>query len=721
MRVFLSYFLLLTSLHAAVTIKTVRSSGGDYPATLAGFQSAVNSCASASQTDPCIVDAEANITYIDAVTCYLNLPALTNGTKLVIIRSSRIRELPAGTRVTPSDTAKMATIENACSGTPGLGAILIQPGSSPSSYYILQGLNAYFSGNTRNALGAIQIGVTIDGATKARTYAELPKNIIIDRCWAHGQLSSSWVFASNSHANQQGMLLNGQNILVKDSRSSDNNQDQIDWGQGETHGIQIDNGTVISIYNTHIDGAIGSLIGGTWMWITANIPQTIRFFGNYYTRNPYNWHWVDFNTADTLDLTQPCAENAFWQEAGSTTNTYVCTGGVWTLTATPRPNRTWTKNAWECKNCRDVLIEGQVTNLVPSVGDQSQYGFGILINNVDTQESAYYARPEFITARFSRMIQVGQGPTFSWGGVTSAYERIHDVNINNLTIENFAGPITSPTQTGAGGTFSTGGGWQLQVSGLSKNLTYKNITSLYGRAFGGAGMRLQDDGSLIATNVVLQDNILSWGTAGQSPLNAFNEACSVFRPLMQGGVYWNYFGYIDSNSRGSSAFSSVYGTIPPCPTSVTRAATYAAVNFVNYNSGQDGDYRLCTAAGVPDAGCPGASPYATASSTGGPLGADWTNVNYATSGVSSGTADYEFFNFQIRAATPSVIRYTSYSSATCDGSIKDIDNIEVDSWTDAGGTNRDRSHTPSLAANGEYTVRVTCAGRWKETTFLRTQ
>lgn len=710
----LNFLLLNASLWGQVTFKTVCTSGCDYAGTFDGFQTALNDAAASSVTTPYVIEVEAGLTLSDATDCYIVAPTQTTK-KLIISRSSRLSELPEGTRVTESDTAKLVTVENACSASPGV--IIFPPSTSaaePPSNYIFQGFEFYYSGTGRNAGGAVNIGLATDGSTKARTIAQLPKNIVMDRVWAHGISTQTWVTASSTHANQNGFLLNGLNLTVKDSRSSDNNMDSTDHGQGESHGVLSDNGTVLTLINNHIDGAIGSITGGGWVWIAAMMPASTNCFGNYYTRDPWAWHWLEWDTTDTLDLTQPCVTNAYWEQKVAPLNKYLCSAGSWGPTATTRPNRTWTKNGWECKNCNGVIAEGNVIYQIPSTGDQSQFGFSFLINNVDAQDSAFYARPQNIDIRFNLARRTAGGITLSGGNNANLLVDTNNVKVRHNIHDKFAGSLVSPTQ---GTELTTGGGTQMLATEIQKYFTFINNTFIYDRDFGGTGMRIQDEVPLLY-DVFFRDNIFSWGVVGQSPVNTTTENCSSFAALLTGSKEWNFQGMVDTNARGSVAWNNIYGGAN-CPTDNVYAADWNAVNFVDFNGGEGGDYTLCTGVGTPDAACTGASPFVTASSTGGPLGADFTNVSYATSGVISGTADYNFFRFKIRRADQSEIRYTSYSSATCSGSIVDVDNIEVDSWTDGGGNNRERTHTPSGLSNGYHRVIVTCAGRWKDAEFVK--
>ncbi|MBL8216553.1 MAG: hypothetical protein JNK87_37890 [Bryobacterales bacterium] len=711
--IFVLLFALAFQLPAAVTVRTVRSSGGDYPATLAGLQGAVDYCRTLNATDPCVVEVEAGAV-ITGPACNLVLNAQTAATKLIVIRSSRLSELPDGVRVTQADAPKLAKIVTSCAQSPGV--VIVPPevtgvlGTNVASHYMLQGLELHYAAEGRNAGGAINIGLNTDGSTKARAHWQAPHTITVDRCWTHGNETETWITANSTHANQMGVRADGRNLTIKNSRLSDNNMDSVDHGQGESKGLGTSNGPgPLYVYNNYIDGAIGSLMGGEWTWIPGLVLTGSWWWGNEYSRNPYAWHWLDWDTTDSLNAAEPCITGSFFEQKAAPLNKWKCVGGSWQPTTENRINRGWTKNAWECKNCRLAVAEGNYIHDIPSVGDQSQFGFAFLVNNVDAQDGAYFARPENISIRFNRAVRTGQGPTVAWLGDTKSYKRNNNVTVENNLIVAFGGARVSPTQ---GGIYTSGGGWQAQVSGFDQNLRIARNTFLYDRTFGGGGIRLAE-GPPVATNVYLQDNILSWGVIGQSPLDNINESCAAFRTVMLGAVYWNYFGLIDTNGRGQAAFNTVYGN-SACPPNKSRVATFADVKFVNYNNTETGDYRLCTGPGVPHASCTGASPWATASSTGGPLGADAQQVMYASGGAETGTPDYKFLEFQIRRADKNEVRYTAYDDQACSGTITGISGPPAYSWNDSGG-NRERSITPGTLQPGSYTAKVTCAGgRWRE-------
>jgi putative Ig domain-containing protein len=60
---------------------------------------------------------------------------------------------------------------------------------------------------------------------------------------------------------------------------------------------------------------------------------------------------------------------------------------------------------------------------------------------------------------------------------------------------------------------------------------------------------------------------------------------------------------------------------------------WSDLQFVNFNNGNGGDYRLCTGVGTPDPSCMGASPFHNAATDGKDVGADMNAINSATAGV----------------------------------------------------------------------------------------
>lgn len=715
----LTLLLAALSLQGAVTVKYVRTTGGTHAGTLAGLQSAVDECAAANQTDPCIVDVEAGVTYSNGTACYLTLPAQTNATKLIVIRSSRIGELPDGDQVAPADTAKLFKVSSICveTGTePDTSpAAIIAPPGAGVSHYVLQGCEAYTGAAGHTASGAISIGMDANN-TKARNYAELPHSIVIDRCYAHGLDAATWATASSNHALYNGVVLNGRNITLKNSYIGDANRHA-----GESHGIGVTNGTGIHVHNTHIaTGSITSLMGGDWVWITGMMLDYSTWYGNEYEREAAQTHWLEWDTTDTLNTSQACREGAFWEQKVSPTNKWKCVSGTWTSSSESRPNRGWTKNAWECKNCRMAMVEGNYIHDIPSTGDQSQYGFAFLINNRDYEQSACHARPENIFIRFNRVVRAAAGPTMSGGPGACIVKQTHTVEIEHNLFEAMGGPTSTPEQ-GTG--LTTGGGTMLSVSEMSRHLRFRNNTVLYGRGFGGTGFALADEAPMVK-NIDIRDNILPFNSVAQTKLNSIGEPCANAWSVMFGARYWNNEGRIDSNSRGESAFNTLYGG-SNCPGTSEYAASESAAGFVNAASA---DYRLCTALDTPHTDCTGASPFAAASSTSGPLGADAAQVRVLTDDAAAGTFDPGKYAVRIKRVSSSEIAYVAREpQGVCTVTVTRGGSTVFTGSDGASLGPMERTVDPELDTNGEHIVRVSCLNAaatsavWRETRWVRAE
>ncbi len=699
--------LLALSADAAITTRTVRTTGGDYPATLPGLQSAVDFCAALNDTDPCVIDVEAGVT-ISGAACTLFLPAQTNATKPIVIRSSRLSELPENVRVTAADASKMPKIESTCSGGVSYAVIQVLPSVPAPSHYILQGLDVQYSAtNTSQPLIAI---ILIGGTLDAKWFhkAEMaPHNIVIDRCYIHGMDVATWVLASNTHAATNGVSANGRAITVRHSRIEDINRDNSDHNSAETKALAAFNSPGGNVHlNNLFDGTIGSLYGGANTWIPALVPSGLKFYGNEYTRAGSHWHWNESDTVNALDTTKPCITGSFWNETNSPFRKWKCVAGAWESTTETRPNRNSTKNGWEVKNARDVVAEGNYIHDIPATGDESQNGYAFLLNQVDGHDIGLtdHVRNEAVTIRYNRVVRVGEVVTV--GGLVSNYPVINNrITFQHNIAERLQSFEVSPKK---GAEFDRNGGKTFRVSLSSGDLIFEKNTVLSDRDFSYNQWAVAFDTPPLR-NVRLRDNILSWGYIGHTQLNTTSDNCASFAVPLVGAIYWSHFALVDNQSRGATHYNSIYGN-PACPSTNQRVATWGDVGFVNYLP-VGGDYRLCTGAGTPAAGCTGASVLATDASDGGPLGADAQQVSRMTAGAVSGIYDAGLFAMGVRAWEGSNVRYTPYHpGGSCTINVKkgNTQLMNQDDGITGGLLQADRTLTINTDGAGDYTVRVTC-------------
>lgn len=701
-------FLLCLQLSAVTVVRNVKS-GGAYAYTSAGLQSAIDSCAALESSDPCIVEVEARSSAGSCLATTAGIvltPQTSTKPKLIYIRSSRLGDLASNVRITPGDE-RLACITS--SGGIGVIAALPEitgnPASRSSSHYILQGLDLQMINEGASYGGAVSIGLHTDGATKARQHWQQPNTIVVDRCWLHGVPYSSWsVNASTTHALVNGIRVDGRNITVKNSVINELQMDGVQHGHGETHGVFASNGTgALYVINNHIEGAIGSILGGEAPWISGLIHTGSWWYGNEYAQDPASFHWLDWN-APGLDTTLPCLTGSYYETKPSGEK-YLCVGGAWQATNDTRVRRNWHKNGWECKSCRAAFVDGLIVHdFMVDASSQSQLGHAILLNNVDVGIGAPHSRFEYATIQNVRARRVGQGIIISGSGATG-YVPPNHITIRNVLMDGIAHPTVQY------GGIDAPGGTQLAIDQPMQTTRIEKITSLtYGAR--GQAVRFGDQ----SKGLVLRDLLMTWGVVGfKLNFAGYQEGCpSVTTTASIDGFDWRNWALINEGNSGQWNF--LYSG---CPGPKQVLANFAAVRFVKVdNGGNNGDYRLCSGAGVPSAQCTGASPLLTAGSDGGPLGADTQQIEWATTGIESGTPDFAWTEFKIRRADKNQIRYTSYNDQVCSGTIKNSAAAVVHTWSDEGGPNRDRITAPPSLSPGIYDVRVTCdGGRWREGTL----
>jgi len=274
-------------------------------------------------------------------------------------------------------------------------------------------------------------------------------------------------------------------------------------------------------------------------------------------------------------------------------------------------------NLTELKNAQRVLLEGNV--MENSWGGFTQNGASILL----TPKSQYSKKKRIgvcpdcqvtdVTIRYSTMSHTGKGIAIA-AGLTGAHKgkyqakaaarySIHDVTIDDINAAKFQG---------GGGLFQVFNKWH--KNGLN-SISVEHVTGFGDPS--GSMMAIADPTNLAKiANVDFTNNLL---LAGQYPI--WNDgggkpcASSVYPKTNFDNCFSPY----------SFTTNGIIGTPDQYPPSTWPAnnmfpANPAAVQFVNYNNGNGGDYHLLSS-----------SPYKNAGSDGKDLGADidailnWTN------------------------------------------------------------------------------------------------
>jgi hypothetical protein len=260
------------------------------------------------------------------------LPA-KSGAAWITLRTAALSELPPpGTRLTPALAAKLPKLIS-----PNADAALkTAPGAQ---FYRLLGLEISVAPGVAQNHGLLLLG---DGSARQNRLAQVPHDLIVDRCYIHGQPTGNLA---------RGIALNSARTAVLDSYIA------------ECHGVGYDTQAIggwngpgpYKIVNNYLEGAGENvLIGGADPAIPQLVPSDIEFRGNHCFK-PLRWKRGDPHYA----------------------------GQPWAV-----------KNLFELKNARRVLIEG---NLFEHNWVDAQNGFAILFTVVNQDGGAPWSVVEDVT------------------------------------------------------------------------------------------------------------------------------------------------------------------------------------------------------------------------------------------------------------------------------------------------------------------------------------
>jgi len=252
------------------------------------------------------------------------------GSGLIVVRTSDIGTLPAGVRAVPGDAPHMARIVSPSFD----GAVDAAPGAHE---WRLIGIELTVAPGVSENTGVVRLG---GGSEKTRS--QLPREIVIDGCWVHG---------NSTQNDRRGVALNGIAEAVIDSTVSDFHEVGYD-----AQAIGGWNGPgPFKIANNELDGSGENVMfGGADPAIAKLIPSDIEIRHNHFFK-PLSWRVGDPSY-----------------------------GGIhWTV-----------KNLFELKNARRVLVSGNVFE--NSWGD-AQTGFAILLKSANQEGGAPWSVTKDVT------------------------------------------------------------------------------------------------------------------------------------------------------------------------------------------------------------------------------------------------------------------------------------------------------------------------------------
>lgn len=199
-----------------------------------------------------------------------------SGSGWVVIRSSGASSLPAGKRVSPTDTAKMAVLETAT-------ALPVIETADGAHHYRLEGLEL------RPATGVDVNDLVVFGSASATDPNAQAHHLIIDRCYIHGDPAVG---------GKRGVRLNSAHTAVIHSYLSD-------WKRAgqDTQALLGWNGPgPFKIWNNYLEGSGENVMfGGADSKSAAMSPKDIEICKNHF-KKPLAWKNESWSVKNLFEL-----------------------------------------------------------------------------------------------------------------------------------------------------------------------------------------------------------------------------------------------------------------------------------------------------------------------------------------------------------------------------------------------------------------------------------
>ncbi|MDQ3820438.1 MAG: hypothetical protein M3362_22540 [Acidobacteriota bacterium] len=290
----------------------------------------------------------------------LTLPAKP-GNAYITIQSSALSALPSEQeRVSPQNAAAMPKIVSPGKGQP---AIKTEPGAH---HYRLVGIEFKPTGPSAVAYDLIDLG---DGSNAQNSLNSVPHDIIIDRCYVHGDRAGEL---------KRGIALNSASTRVINSYISDCKAD----GQ-DSQAIGGWNGPgPYQIINNYLEAAGENIMfGGADPHIQNLVPSDIQIARNHFTK-PLEWR------------------NSRWQ----------------------------VKNLLELKNAQRVMIEG---NVFENSWQAAQGGMAIVLTPRNQENTAPWSTVNNVVVRNNVVRHVNNVIGLLSTDDTNRSRTIHDITVSN--------------------------------------------------------------------------------------------------------------------------------------------------------------------------------------------------------------------------------------------------------------------------------------------------
>lgn len=306
------------------------------------------------------------------------LPEKRGDAWVTIRPSAEVVLPPQGLRITPGISPALPQIL-----TPNADAALKT--APRAHHYRLVGIEISIGASVRQNYGLVLFG---DGSGAQRTLDAVPHDLILDRCYLHGNATGEL---------RRGVALNSARAAVVDS--------YIAGCQGagyDTQAIAGWNGPgPFKIVNNYLEGAGENVMfGGADPAIPNLVPSDIEFRDNY------------------------CAKPLAWRAGEQPTG------------AAREGQHPSVKNLFELKNARRVLVEG---NVFERNWADAQNGFAILLTVRNQDGSAPWSVVEDITFRGNVVRSVGAGLNLLGRDYNQSSQQLKRVRIEQNLFEDMGG------------------------------------------------------------------------------------------------------------------------------------------------------------------------------------------------------------------------------------------------------------------------------------------
>jgi hypothetical protein len=296
-----------------------------------------------------------------------------SGDGSVVLRTSDLGALRAGVRVGPPDASHLARIV-----TPAAAAAL---SAAPGAHgWRLIGLELTVAADVSENTGVVRLG---EGDETSRS--QLPRDIVVDRSWVHGNPDQN---------DRRGVALNGIAEAVIDSTVSDFHEVGRD-----AQAIAGWNGPgPFKIANDELDASGENVMfGGADPAIAKLIPSDIEVRHNHFFK-PLSWRVRDPSYS----------------------------GIHWTV-----------KNLFELKNARRVLVAG---NVLENCWGDAQTGFAINLKSANQEGGAPWSVTQDVTLTDNVVRHAGAAITVEGRDPGGAVSFTHRVTVSDNLFDDIDGP-----------------------------------------------------------------------------------------------------------------------------------------------------------------------------------------------------------------------------------------------------------------------------------------